>query len=269
VVRRDEHAPAGGQGSLDQPFDTAVHDGDGLFGGGQYPGMPHHIQVGQVDHGKAVPLWEFGQEGVGHLPGAHLGLLVIGGHLTGGRDEPAHLTGERFLPAAVQKVGDMGVFLGFGQPQLGASGPGINLAQHIGDGHRREGHRQGKGSLVRGHGGETREARSRGPRETIETVHGERPDDLSGPVGPEIEKKDRIAVAQHTIPADKHPGFHEFVGLPGRIGGLDPRHRIGEGVARTFGQGGVGQGHPVPTFVPVHGIVAADERGDAPAALLL
>ena len=53
---------------------------------------------------------------IGDKAGAHFGLQVIGGHLGAG-DQRTILTGIGGLHAAVKEEGDMGVLLGFGDPQ--------------------------------------------------------------------------------------------------------------------------------------------------------
>ena len=170
---------------------------------------------------------------------------------------------KRLFAAAVEKVGDVRIFLGLGHAQLRAAGVGDDLAQDVRERLRREDrlHQLVELVAVLRHAdrrGETHDARAReAGKRRIE--HGA--EDFAHPVGAEIEAQHAVAVLHAAIVAD-HRRHDELVVVLVRIGVGDGRLRVGK--ARAFGRDHrvIGLGHALPALVAIHGVVAADHGGD-------
>ena len=93
--------------------------------------MPDHVGISVIQHDdvEAAGPNRF-DDLVGNLGRRHLGLQVVGRHL-GRRNQNPLLPRENGLPPAVEKERDVRVFLGFGDAQLGQSGPGYHLAEAV------------------------------------------------------------------------------------------------------------------------------------------
>ncbi len=78
---------------------------------------------------KAVSLTA-SDDGVGDAGGGHFGGEVVGGDLLGG-DEGAVFAGEGLLDAAVEEVGDVGVFLGLGDAEVAEVGLGHEVGEEV------------------------------------------------------------------------------------------------------------------------------------------
>jgi hypothetical protein len=84
----------------------------------ELPGMPHHVRIGVVQHDEIeASSLDRGDHALRHFGGGHFGLEIIGRNLRGG-DENALLAREGRLPPAIEKIRDMGVFLGLGDTEL-------------------------------------------------------------------------------------------------------------------------------------------------------
>lgn len=85
----------------------------------QHVGMADHVHVGKMQHDQVMDLRLNVSSGfLGDLPRAHFRLKIIGRHTAGRRNQAVVFAGERFLLAAVEKIGDMGVFFRLGDAQL-------------------------------------------------------------------------------------------------------------------------------------------------------
>ena len=88
-------------------------------GGRDDAGVADHVGVGEVDDPEAVAVLRPAlAERVGGRRGAHLGLVVVGGHVARRGDQAPLLPLPLLLAAAVEEVGDVGVLLGLGDVQL-------------------------------------------------------------------------------------------------------------------------------------------------------
>ena len=84
-------------------------------------GVPDHVRVREVADDDLVPARDSmsATSCVGDAVGAHLRHQIVGRNLLR-RHQDAILALVRLLPAAVEKVGDVRVLLGLGEPQIGA-----------------------------------------------------------------------------------------------------------------------------------------------------
>ena len=107
-------------------------------------------------------------------------------------------------------------------------------------------------------------------RERVERGIGERARDLARPVGAEVHEHDDIAVGHRRGLASRIENgsrLDELVGLAAGVRGGECCRRVGSGVRRvTVDEKLVGRRDALPALVPVHGVVAAADRGDARAA---
>ena len=155
----------------------------------------------------------------------------------------------------------MGVLLRLSDAQLGQPQMAEVLAQAVfhldaGEGHLHVGHR---GVVLRvAHVGQGEELAG----EAVKVRVHKGPGDLPGPVGPEVEE-DHAVVVGHAPIRVHHHRLHELIGDAPGIGLPHGGHRVGVGVgAFAVDHGVVGGLQPVPALVTVHGVVAADHRGD-------
>ena len=76
--------------------------------------------------------------------GAHLRFQVISRHILRRWDQNTVFQGERFFPAAIEKIGHMGIFFRFGNTQLPETGSTDLFCQDMIHADRRKNNRQGK-----------------------------------------------------------------------------------------------------------------------------
>ncbi len=232
--------------------------------------MTDHVRIGEVQDDDVVlvlikPLHEL----IGHEVGAHLRLLVVGCYLFRGRDQGAILTGERLFPAAVEEEGDVGVFLGLGDAQLGQPCIADHLREDVDQFLGPEGDGKIEGLVVAGHADIGGKPRPDIAGEAAESRIGKGAGYLAGAVGAEVEEDEAVAVlhpAHRDAPVHDHAGQNELVGHPIGValpdGGLGAR----EGGPLAGDHGAVCLLDAVPAVVTVHGVVTADHRGDPAAA---
>ncbi len=202
-------------------------------------------------------------ERIGDAGCAHLGGEVIGGHLLRGNQYPI-LAWLGWLVAPAEEVCDMGVLLGLGGAELGAAVSSQHLGHDVGHAERRERDRDGEGLVVLRH----RDAADPGPAghvEAVESVDCQGAHNLAHAVTAVIEAEHRVAIANRrdrlAAPL-QHDGVDELVGLAPVVRGIHRGHGIGHRRAYTVHHGFVGNPGALPAAVPVHGVVAARERGD-------
>ncbi len=159
----------------------------------------------------------------------------------------------------------MGILLGFGEAQLLPARLADDVAQHVGQLLRREqgGEPGGVRAGILHHAGGGREGEGR-TREGGKSRAQQGFQNLAGPVGAEVGEQDSVARAHSCIRSDDR-GLDELVRQIRRVRvGNDLRSAVRFG---TFGhgEGAVGQFHPFPALVPIHGVVTAGNRGDGGA----
>ncbi len=204
----------------------------------------------------------------GSLARAHLGLVVVGGHLARGVDQLALLALLRGLLAAAEEVGHMGILLGLGDMQL-AQAAGCQLA--------RQGARRSRGLKRDGIGPPLLVARHRhvvahrGSAAAVELVEvrvGQRAGQLAHAVGAEIEGDDGVLRPDAALLPDEHR-LDELIRLPAGVG---VARRLRSAIRAVLGaavdEQVVGELDPLPALVAVHRVVAPDHRGDAAGARL-
>src|SRR4029077_20296766 len=94
--------------------------------------------------------------------------------------------------------------------------------------------------------------------EGVETLDGQRADDLAHPVGAKVEAEDPVARTDARRPRDQ-PGLHELVGLPGVVRPADRGDGVGRGLTHAVHHRVVGDLRTLPALVPVHRVVAAPD----------
>src|SRR5206468_3967217 len=100
-------------------------------------------------------------------------------------NQHSFLSFERKLPAAVEEVGDVGVLLGLGHPDLAQAEAGGNLPEHLPGGNARERDGEGKGLVVFRQADVAGQLRAAWPLEVGAIIEGERASELSRAIGPE------------------------------------------------------------------------------------
>ena len=104
VIGRDHAHPALPVDLLDDLTQTFVHGLHGENGRWNRSGVSDHVGVGEVEHRKArVFVAEPRQESVGDIAGAHLWLVVIGGHVALGWDQLPLFACERLPTPPLKK----------------------------------------------------------------------------------------------------------------------------------------------------------------------
>ncbi len=82
----------------------------------------------------------------------------------------------------------------------------------------------------------------------------------------EVEEYHHVALAYQAdglaVRTHGNNGFYEFVGYTLVVGGLDGRDHVGRGSPHTAHKGVVGHFYTLPTFIAIHGVVAAYHGGD-------
>lgn len=152
-------------------------------------------------------------DGVCDFGGGHLGLEVVGGDVFWGGDDEAFFSGVFFFDAAVEEVGDVGVFLGFGDAHLFHAGGGDGLAEGHFEGLRGEDGIAGVGFIVLGEGEEV-DVWDWAALEALEVFFQKCVGELAGAVCAEVEEEDDIAIADALLVwlVEDHGG-HEFIGF--------------------------------------------------------
>ena len=101
--------------------------------------MTNHIAVGVVaDDQVEFAVFNGSDQFVGHFRGAHLRLQIIGGYIRGFHQN-AGFAGVFFFAATGEEEGNVGVFFGFGNAQLGQAQIGYVFANAVAQRGRREG----------------------------------------------------------------------------------------------------------------------------------
>jgi hypothetical protein len=95
---------------------------EGLDGPGrriELAGVADHVAVREVaDDRIELAAADGGDQAVGHLDRTHFGLQIVGGDPRRRHQDPL-FAGVRGLDAAAEEIGDVRVFLGLGDAQLG------------------------------------------------------------------------------------------------------------------------------------------------------
>src|SRR5690606_33292069 len=165
-----------------------------------------------------------GYQLVGDFGSAHFRLQVVGCHFRRVH-QYALLTGIELLPATAEKEGDMGVFFGFGNAQLGFAEAGDILAKGVDQGFRRVGAMGvtalGEvGGILGGHD-KIRQLWPHFAFKTAEIVVHKGLGDFAGAVGAEVHKDYAVAVADNArgfALVGNQCGFDKFVILAPIIG---------------------------------------------------
>ena len=101
--------------------DALVNGFDGLDCSVEYTGVADHVAVGEIENDHVIlSAFDSLANGVANGICAHFRLKVEGGHI-GEWDENSVLALEFDLLTAVEEEGNMGIFCGFGNTQLGQS----------------------------------------------------------------------------------------------------------------------------------------------------
>jgi hypothetical protein len=225
----------------------------------------HHVGVCVVEQDEGVILLlQPAQQLRRELAGAHLGLVIVGGHLAGGWNQDAVLVGERRLESAVEEEGDVGVLLRLRGAQLRQALLGDELPEGPPRRLRRKGDRQAVAGVVLGEGHEGRGPHHAAALELAGEALGlyvrDGVGELSGAVGAEVEEDHGVAVAQRRAPLDDRR-LHELVALAARVGRLHGGDGIGGGLALAVHDRAKGGGDSIPAPVAVHRVVAPDHGG--------
>ena len=265
VVGNLHHFVAVAFGRLDHLLHRAINSRHSLLNCLVNTGMANHIAIGEVEADEIELLRiERRNQLVSHLIGAHLRLQVVGCHL-GRRNQNSLLTGELLLTASVQEEGYVGILLGLGNTQLCKSLFRDVLADRIGHVLLVEQDVQPlELGIVRGHRAVIERHRVHSLLRHILLRQGD--GQLLGPVITVVEEDHHVIRTDHAdriaVLVDPHDRLHELVGYPLVVGFLHGQHHIGRVLALTLDQQVVGLLHTLPTFVAVHGVVAADDRCD-------
>ena len=161
----------------------------------------------------------------------------------------------------------MGVLLRFSSAVLTQSSLGHHLTQQVVEGLRWEGHRHRQVLLHLGEGDHIQPG-SVPALKAIEVGQAEGLNDLTSPVGTEVEHQNAVALLHHVV-AQAHR-LEEFIGDP--CGVALGQKLLGALVAdgtRWVGVEVVGLLRSIPALVAIHGPVTAAEAGQSPDACLL
>ncbi len=166
----------------------------------------------------------------------------------------------------------MGVLLRLGDPELPEAVGGEDLAQVVHHLPLGEDHREVEVLVVDAHACE-KDPGGLQPVELVEARLGQCIGELPCPVRPEVPKYDGVSALDSgdwVIPlAHKHDGLHVVVsGVAPPVGVVDGDEGVCLSVALAQGQEVVCLPGPLPVGVPIHGVVAAHDRGYPADALL-
>ena len=245
--------------------------------------MAHHVGVGVVDyHESELLARELAQQLVGDFHGAHLRLLVVGGHIPRTGDEDASLARHLLLDPPVEEESDVSVLLGLGDVQLMQPVLGQHLGQHMARTLGREDDRQRELLLVLSHGDDIDDRRVRPAVEEVELLLEEGPCELADAVGAEVEEQTHVAVSDRVSGVDcrvvgtrrrraagDHRGAHELVRLAALVCGGHRLRRRSRMQTVAVHERVVGQLGALPARVTVHGVVAPAHRAETTDARLL
>src|SRR6185437_5269772 len=249
-----------------------------------------HVGVGEVDHSESKPIGPFlsprAYERRGGLAGAHLGLLVVGGHVARGGDQLAPLPRAGSLLATVEEVSDVRVLLGLRNVQLLCPA----ACDHLGErdlwalgseydrvrpallvlGQRRQS-THGRGAAASVPAGEllrllvvrrlegAASLTFAGPLAT-EAGLGQGPDDLPHAVGAKVEAQHSVFRSDARLVANERR-FDELVGLTSLVGIPDGSLAAGGAVrGMAVDEQVIGTLGALPAPVAIHGPVAAHDR---------
>ena len=128
------------------------------------------------------------------------------------------------LHAAVEKVGDVGILLGFRQTIVAHADLFPNFRQNVFVIVRSKSDRKRKRSVVNSEANKIESADGRS-RQTLKAGNRQRPGELSRAIGPKVEKDDRIAVLdcchRLTVGVDDHSRFNKLVRDSSFVGTLE------------------------------------------------
>ena len=248
--------------------ETRIDRLDGGHGRADHAGMADHVGVGVVDddeveHVTLQTLHEF----VGHGVGAHLWLVIVGGHVARAGHKDTFLAIDGLLDAAVEEERHMGVLLGLGDVQLPPPVFGEHVGQYVRGILRREGDGHGELPLVLGHRDEVDGRRARASVEPGEPRFDEGARELPATVGAEVEEQTDVPVLDTRVVLGRDDrGHHELIVLAAPIRRLHGGLRIGGHEPVAVYQGIVGHLDAVPARVAIHGIVATADHAETAAA---
>jgi hypothetical protein len=158
---------------------------------------------------------------------------------------------------------NVGVFLGFGNPQLGQSCLRHHLAQGIGDVLRRENRRHQFVEVrrIRRQAGGRAKRRASRPIEAVEVGVQHRRQNLAHPVGAKVCHHQAVAVP-HPGAFAHHRRQDKLIAGVGGVGRVHDAGRVGRLRAFRIDDRVVGQRHAVPSVVAIHRVVAPAHRRD-------
>ncbi len=251
---------------FNDPSDTLVQAFHRLDRGLEHAGVANHVAVGVVDDDHVVTLVLDGlDDAISHFGRAHFRLHVVSGDLRR-RNQDALFARKGFLAAAGEEEGDVGVFLGLSNAQLGLAVVGEIFAEHVGQAFRgkRAGRRYTRG-ILRQHD-EASQLRYPGALEFAEARLDEAARKFTCTVGAEVHEHHGIAVLDTDRLANSG-GLDELVALATLVGGDQPVDCIVRVVLSfSVNNQAVRLLDPVPAVVTIHGEVAANQTCNAPFA---
>ena len=223
--------------------------------------MSHHIAVSIVHDNEVVFIFtDGGYQFIFHFIGTHLGFQVIGSYF-GRRNQNTILFLERSFATAIKEESNMGVFLGFGNVQLGFMRFRQILAQCIMYILFVE---KNMNTLERGIVRRHAIVLQTGNRVHTGLGHillREHNRQLFGAIVTVIEENNHVALLDSPVASRVYDRFNKFVGYIGIIRFLHGLHHIIRFTTDTVYQKVIGFFHPLPTFVTVHRIISSDNRG--------
>ncbi len=235
--------------------------------------MAHHVTVGVVADDEVVAAAvDSLHQLVGHFGRTHLGLEIVGGNVWR-RHHDAFFARKGVFPSTAEKEGDVGVFFGLGNAQLGLALLGQVGAEHVVEvlGRKRAGCVDIRGVL--GGSDEAGELRHVASLETVKGGVGESAGELARTVRAEVHEQYAVAIANRgtVVTVCSHGGGqHEFVVLVPAVGRRQASGRVGRAVCGTAS----GEELPrllnaLPAVVAIHCIVAPDDTRHAATAQLV
>ena len=263
VVGGNQRKAALSENRRDNLGQGIVNGLDGLNGGVEDTGVTNHVAVREVhDVEISAILVDCGDELLGNLGSAHLGLQIVGGNL-GGSDEHALLALLGLLDAAVEEERHVSVLLGLGGVQLLQAIGGDNVGQDVLGERLGEGDLDVKRRIVLGHRHKVRKLDLLALK-AVELLVREHAGHLTSAVGTEVEEDGRVALVDALIVGSK--GLDELIAA--RIllvVGLDTGNGVGIGIGR-IDHDIVGALDALPTVVAVHGPITARDGSNASVA---
>ena len=170
VVGGNQHFAAGCLGGSHDFAHAVVERFHRFDGGGQHAAVPDHVAVGEVAQNHVETLGgEAVEDVLAHLRRAHFGLQIVGGDFGRGHED-ALFAGIGLFTAAAEEVGNVRIFLGFGNAQLADALGGQVFAQAVADAFLGKQHREVVLAAVAGERGEIAGAETLLAREALEIV---------------------------------------------------------------------------------------------------